>query len=392
MEERIRFVRDYQAGLYSMTELCTRFGISRKTGYKWIARFKAEGASGLEERSRAPARCPHRMDERVARALVSARKRHPTWGPKKLVAWLAEKDPSLDLPAPSTAGALLAREGLVRPRKRRRRKWEHPGKPSYAPKRPNDLWTADYKGEFRMRDGWYVYPLTIADHASRYLLGIQGMDGTDGYGAEQVFTRIFREAGLPRAIQTDNGSPFASRGIHGLTELSVWWIELGITPIRIRPSHPEDNGAHERMHRTLKAEAVNPPAGNKGAQQRRFNQFRREYNEERPHETLGQKPPAQQWTPSPRPFPETIPEPEYPSHFVKLGVSGNGVIFFGGSKPTYISSSLVGKRLGFEETEHGIWSVYFHHVLLGRMVERERKLYACPPSPERTARRRRVRM
>ncbi|MEN8159515.1 MAG: IS481 family transposase [Myxococcota bacterium] len=377
MNERHRFIRDYRSGLYSMTELCRRFRISRKTGYKWVGRFEEEGAEGLEERSRAPKHCPHRMDERVARAIVEARRGHPTWGPKKLVAWLAARDPSLRLPAPSSAGALLAREGLVAPRKRRRgRPSEHPGPPRFPAEEANDLWTADYKGEFRMGDRWYCYPLTIADQVSRYLLGIQAMDTTDGYGAKQVFTRVFQEAGLPRAIQTDNGSPFASRGMLGLTDLSVWWIELGILPVRIQPRHPEQNGAHERMHRTLKAETASPPAGNRSAQQRRFNRFRREYNDERPHEALGQQPPAKHWRPSRRKLPASIPPPPYPDHFETRVVSGNGAFFFLHPKPTFISTCLAGKCLGFEETEHGIWSVYYYNVLLGRLNEEERTIYA----------------
>lgn len=377
LEERIRFIRDFRSGLYSMTELCSRFGVSRKTGYKWVHRFESEGAGGVEERSRVPVHCPHRMDERAARAIVWARRHHPTWGPKKLVAWLADRDASLRLPAASSAGALLAREGLVKPRKRRhRRRYEHPGRPNHPAREANDLWTADYKGEFRMRDRWYCYPLTIADQVSRYLLGVEAMHTNDGEGAKKVFTRIFREVGLPRAIQTDNGSPFASRGIHGLTELSVWWIELGIVPVRIQPSHPEQNGAHERMHRTLKAETANPPAGNRSAQQRRFNGFRREYNEQRPHEALGQQPPARHWQPSPRSFPESIGRPAYPDHFETRVVSSNGTIFFLHPKPTFISTSLAGKHLGFDETQHGVWSVYYHNVLLGRLNEEERTIYA----------------
>ena len=202
------------------------------------------------------------------------------------------------------------------------------------------------------------------------------MDTNDGYGAKQVFTRIFQEVGLPRAIQTDNGSPFASRGLHGLSALSIWWIELGIVPVRIQPRHPEQNGAHERMHRTLKAETASPPAGNRSAQQRRFNHFRREYNLERPHEALGQQPPAKHWQPSTRKFPASIRPPTYPHHFETRVVSGNGAFFFLHPKPTFISTSLAGKCLGFEETEHGVWSVYYYNALLGRLNEEERTVYA----------------
>jgi len=250
VEERIRFVKDHRSGLYTMTELCERFGVSRKTGYKWLARFEQAGAEGLEDQPRAPKRCPHRMPDRVADAIVHARRVHPHWGPKKLVAWLRAKYPGEAWPSPTSAGELLRREGLVRPRTRRRRN-VHPGRPKVKTEGPNDVWTADFKGHFRTRDRDWCYPLTIADLHSRYLLGLQALDGTDGYGVRPVFERVFREAGLPRVLLTDNGPPFvAPRGLLGLTQLSVWWMRLGIEPVRIEPGHPEQNGAHERMHRT----------------------------------------------------------------------------------------------------------------------------------------------
>ena len=257
LQERIRFVKGYQSGLYHMTELCARFGVSRQTGYKWLSRYREQGALGLEDRSRAPRYCPHRMSQAAERAIVATRRRHPTWGPRKVLAWLADRHPELELPSPGRAAALLARQGLVKPRKRRRRRWDHPGRPCFAVQAPNDLWTADFKGEFRLGNRDYCYPLTVADQHTRYVLGIQGLGSTDGYGVQGRFERWFREAGLPRAILTDNGPPFASRGIHGLSQLSVWWIELGIQPLRTEPSHPEQNGAHERMHRTLNSSLSN---------------------------------------------------------------------------------------------------------------------------------------
>ena len=373
VQERIRFIADYDSGLYTMTELCERFGVSRQTGYKWIHRYREEGAAGLDDRSRAPHRCPHRMSQAAERAIVAARRRHPTWGPRKLLAWLADRQPQLELPSPGRAAALLARKGLVKPRRRRRRRWEHPGRPRFETKAPNDLWTADFKGEFRLGTRDYCYPLTVADQHTRYLLGIKAMDGTDGYGVRERFERIFREVGLPRAIQTDNGSPFASQGIHGLSQLSVWWIELGIQPVRIQPSHPEQNGAHERMHRTLKAETARPPATNKRAQQRRFDRFRAIYNEERPHEALNQKPPASRWRPSPRAFPDRTPWPDYPRHFEVRVVSDAGSFVW--RRPMFIGSALAQKAIGLEPIDQGIWSVYFHNVLLGRFDEENLKLY-----------------
>ena len=278
------------------------------------------------------------------------------------------------------AGALLARKGLVRPRKRGRGRWEHPGRPHFETHAPNDLWTADFKGEFRLGNRDYCYPLTVADQHTRYLLGIKAMDATDGYGVRERFERIFREVGLPRGMQTDNGSPFASRGIHGLSQLSVWWIELGIQPLRIQPRHPEQNGAHERMHRTLKAETTRPPAPNKRAQQRRFDRFRETYNEERPHEALNQKPPASRWRPSPRPYPEQTPPPDYPERFEVRWVTDAGTFCW--KNPMFIGTALARKPIGLEETDDGIGSVYFYKVLIGRFDERNLKLYPwsnCQP-------------
>ena len=314
------------------------------------------------------------MPERISGVIVELRRRHPTWGPKKLLGWLRRRWPDEPWPAASSVGELLRREGLVRPRKRRARR-SHPGRPRVEAKAPNDLWTADYKGQFRTRDWDWCYPLTIADLKSRYLIGLQVMDGTDGYGARTVFERAFREGGLPRRIQTDNGAPFvAPRSKVGLTELSVWWIQLGIEPIRIEPGHPEQNGAHERMHRTLKAETARPPAGSRGAQQRRFNRFRRIYNEERPHEALGQHPPATCWSASTRPFPSHTPEPEYSEYALKRRVSATGTFGVHG-RHIHLSSALAGQWIALEETDNEVWSVHFYDVLLGSYHERDHELY-----------------
>lgn len=375
VEERIRFVKSYRAGLYTMSELCERYGVSRKTGYKWTRRFEAEGAAGLEDRSRAPHHCPHRMPDRLAEKILLARERHPTWGPKKLIAWLARKFPGEPWPAPSSAGDLLQRAGLVQSKRRRRSQSVHPGRPKVVAEAPNDVWTADYKGQFRTRNRDWCYPLTIADLYSRCLLGLKALDSTDGYGAKAVFEQVFREAGLPKRMLTDNGAPFvAARGRLGLTHLSVWWIRLGIRPLRIEPGHPEQNGAHERMHRTLKAETGQPPAGNKSAQQRCFNRFRQTYNHERPHEALGQLPPVSGWKPSPRTFPERLPEPEYPEHFWKRRVTAAGT-FAVHSRPIFLSTALEGQWIGLDEVDDGTWSVFFCDYPLGRYDERDRQLH-----------------
>src|SRR5436190_1513638 len=274
MDQRVQFVTDHQRGLYAMRELCARYAISRKTGYKWLARYEAEGAAGLVERSHAPHVCPHRIADAMARLLLDTRRAHPSWGPAKLVQYLAPRHARVvTWPAVSTVADLLKRHALVCPR-RRRRAIVHPGTVPIHTAAPNDLWTADFKGQFRTRDGVYCFPLTIADQHTRYLLRVHGLRSTKGVGVRPVFERAFREFGLPRAIRTDNGVPFANTGLHGLTQLNVWWLRLGIQHQRIRPASPQENGAHERMHRTLKAETTRPPAADLARQQRAFTLFR----------------------------------------------------------------------------------------------------------------------
>jgi putative transposase len=374
MKERARFVAECERGHYSMTELCRRFGISRKTGYKVLARWEAEGLEGLEDRSRAPHCCPHRIEPLVARAIVEARRKHPSWGPRKLLAWLEDRRPELALPAASTAGDLLGRRGLVRKRRRRRR-WQHPGAPELATTAPNDVWTADFKGHFRTKDGVYCYPLTIADQHTRYLLRCQALGSVRTVEAKPVFRRLFAEAGLPRAIRSDNGAPFASTGIHGLCELNVWWMRLGIAHQRIRPASPQENGAHERMHRTLKQETTLPPASSLRSQQSRFDRFREEYNHERPHEAQRDRPPANAWRRSPREYPKKIQPPEYPGHHLVRLVSNAGTFRFN-VRQIFLSNALAQEYVGLEETDDGIWGIYFYDVRLGTLDERDYRIYA----------------
>lgn len=314
MEERQAFVRDALSDRFTMSELCARYGVSRRIGYKWLARFEAEGRPGLQDRSRAPHHCPHRLADRLVELFVTERVAHPHWGAKKLLTVLGKRHPQLTgWPAPSTVADLLARRGLVQ-RRRHRRKPIHPGVVRPDTAAPNDLWTADFKGEFRTGDGLYCYPLTIADQHTRYLLTCQGVLSTKTVVAKPVFERAFREYGLPIAIRTDNGVPFATQAIHGLSYLNVWWMRLGIVHQRIRPASPQENGAHERMHRTLKRQAIKPVRRTCTVQQRNFNAFRHEYNDERPHETLGQETPASRYRVSRRPYPERLPAVEYPGH------------------------------------------------------------------------------
>jgi transposase InsO family protein len=374
MKERARFVAEYERGHYAMSELCRRFGVSRKTGYKILDRWEVDGPNGLSDRSRAPHRCPHRIEAEVARAIVEARRKHPSWGPRKLLAWLSDRQPQLALPAASTAGDLLKRRGLVKKR-RRRRAWSHPGAPGLETTAPNDLWTADFKGHFRTQDGVYCYPLTIADQHTRYLLRCQALGSVRTVEAKPVFRRLFGEVGLPRAIRSDNGAPFASTGIHGLCELNVWWMRLGIAHQRIRPASPQENGAHERMHRTLKQETTRPPGATLRGQQRKFDCFRHEYNQERPHEAQGDRPPAKTWRPSAREYPEKISPPEYPGHHLVRLVSNAGTFRFN-VRQIFLSNALAQEYIGLEETEDGIWAIYFYDVRLGTLDERDYRIYA----------------
>lgn len=375
MRERVRFVGDFERELFSMSELCERYGISRVTGYKWLERFEEEGLDGLKDRSRAPIKCPHRTDAEVVGLLADARRRHPHWGPKKLIPWLARRH-DRDWPAPSTAGEILKRLDLVKDR-RRRRHVDHPGRPLTQASGPNQLWTADFKGQFKTQDANYCYPLTVADSYSRYLLGCRALSSTKTLGTQSAFQRLFQEFGLPDAIRTDNGTPFAaSTAIGRLSRLSVWWIRLGIRPELTQPSHPEQNGSHERMHRTLKAETTRPPSANRSQQQKKFESFRHEYNDERPHEHLGQRSPSELYRPSPRPYPGTLPEPQYPGHFEVRKVSRNGGIRWKKGWVN-ISHSLLEQNVGLEEVRDGVWSLYFGPLLLGRFHEDKLQLHAA---------------
>jgi transposase InsO family protein len=369
VEERERFIDDYRLGLYDMTELCERYAVSRKTGYKWLARYDAGGRPALRDRSRAPHTCPHKIADPVAALIIEARRRHPDWGPVKLLQWLAPRHPALEWPAISTAGDLLARRGLVKKR-RRRRPHPHPGVVPPVTQQPNDLWAADFKGQFRTGDRRYCYPLTVTDQHTRYLIACHGLLSTEGRGVRPIFDRLFREFGLPRAIRTDNGVPFASTSLHGLTPLNVWWLRLGIRHQRILPASPQQNGAHERMHKTLKRGAIHPPRATLTAQQRAFNHFRHEFNHERPHDYLHGRTPASRYRSSSRHYDGRLPAVEYPSHFLVKRVTGAGTVRFK-TRLLYIATALRAQPIGLEEVDDGIWSVYFCDVLLGRLDERK---------------------
>lgn len=360
MNERVRFVAAMLEGEESFTELCERFGISRKQGYKWKERYEGGGVAALEERSRAPLNHPQKVDSNVVELLLSARRRHPTWGPRKLLVLVQRHHPKVELPVASTVGEILKKNGLVGRCKRVRRS-EPYGSRLREYEGPNRVWCADFKGAV---GGSRCNPLTITDGFSRYLLCCKALKSTTTQPVLKVFERTFREFGLPDAIRTDNGPPFSSLAPGGLSRLSIWWMRLGIRPERIMPGRPDQNGRHERMHRTLKAETTRPPRSSMRAQQRCFDAFQTEYNNERPHEALGQKTPGSHYQPSLRSLPKSLPEMEYPDHFHVLRSYPNGVISWAGIQ-WYTSGTLRGELIGLEAVDDDRWRVYFGHILLG---------------------------
>lgn len=368
MDQRVQFIADYQRDVFDVTDLARRYGISRKTAYKWIDRYAAAGPAGLLDRSRRPRHCPHATPQAMVDALLDVRRHHPTWGAKKLLKRVSTRQPTWTLPARSTVCDLLDRAGLVTA-SRRRQVPAHPGRRLIPMTAPNGTWTADFKGQFKTRNGVYCYPLTIVDGYSRYLLACQGLLSTAIAVARPTFRRLFAEYGLPDIIRTDNGVPFATTALGRLSTLSVWWIRLGILPELIAPASPQQNGRHERMHRTLKAEATRPPSGNLQAQQVRFNQFRHEYNDERPHEALDQETPASVYRPSPRELPRTLAPLEYPGHFEVRLVSRNSGIRWN-KHWVCVTHTLAGEYVGLEEVGDGLWDVYFGPLTLGRLDER----------------------
>ena len=372
MDQRVQFIADYQRDVFDVADLARRYGISRKTAYKWIDRYEAGGPAGLVDRSRRPGRSPHATPERIVVALLDVRRHHPSWGAKKLLKVVATRQPTWTLPARSTVCDLLDRAGLITT-SRRRPVPAHPGRSLIPMTAPNGTWTADFKGQFKTRNGVYCYPLTIVDGYSRYLLACHGLLSTAIAGARPIFLRLFQEYGLPGIIRTDNGVPFATTALGRLSTLSVWWIRLGILPELIAPASPQQNGRHERMHRTLKAEATRPPSGTLRAQQVRFNRFRQEYNYDRPHEALDQDTPAEHYLASPRELPRHLPPLEYPGHFEVRLVSRNSGIRWK-KRWVCVTHTLAGEYVGLEEVGDGLWDVYFGPLKLGRMDERRQQI------------------
>ena len=354
------------------------FGVSRKTAYKRWARYVKYGPAGLSERSHAPLVVPWAITQAQGEAIIGLRRAHPSWGPKKLRAKLEQSTPNQSWPAPSTIGELLRRKQLSQPRKRRRS-----ARPSPLPRRtalgPNDIWCTDFKGPFHTQDGARCDPLTVTDAYSRYLLCVKAVNKAGYDDCRSELERVFREYGLPRAIRSDKGAPFASSGVTGLSRLSVWWLKLGIMPERIELGRPEQNGRHERMHKTLKAECANPPQADRASQQSRFDQFRDEFNQQRPHEALGQTAPAMHYTPSPRSYPARLEDPAYPAEYHERRVRHTGDIKWQGES-VFLSETLSNEVVGIVETDEGDAQAYFGPLLLGLIDGvslKLRRLQAC---------------
>lgn len=377
VDKRMRFVTAVEAGEETVTALCWRFGLSRKTGYKWLGRYRQEGIEGLIERSRAPRSHAQAVRAAIAERCLAVRRAHPTWGPVKVRAWLERGDPTLMWPAASTIGQLFDREGLTIKRKLRRR-----CPPSSAPfaacGSPNVVWCIDFKGWFLTGDGTHCEPLTLSDAYSRYLLRCQALGRNDSEHVWPVLDAAFREFGLPLRLRSDNGPPFASTGAGGLSRLAVKVIKAGVRPERIAPGKPQQNGRHERLHLTLLGDTANPPARSLREQLGRLRDFQRIYNEERPHAALGNAPPAAYYARSPRRWDGVLREPEYPLTANLRRVHRNGAIRWHGTE-IYLSEALIGEPVGLSERQDGGWIVHYGPVELGVIDHRGERLRKPKP-------------
>lgn len=369
MEERFKFIQECRNEQESLAELCRRYGVSRKTGYKWLQRYEAEGIEGLSDRSRAANHHPNEIPEGVIDEVLEMRRRHPHWGPEKLRARLQRESPETIWPAASTIGEMLKRAGLTVARKYRRRATPS-DKPVIEAAAANQVWSADFKGWFRCGDGSRCDPLTMSDGYSRFLLRCQAMPGMDERSAQGVMEAAFREYGMPARMRTDNGEPFGSVGLGGLSRLSVWWLKLGIEPERIQPGKPQQNGRHERMHRTLKQATAKPPSASLRAQQKSFDRFRQEYNWERPHEALEMKTPADLYVPSSRYYPSRLREPEYSDEWKVRAVGPCGTMRWQNAK-IFVGKVLAGEMVGMEPIAEGQWKLWLFGYPLGIFDERK---------------------
>ncbi len=372
MDQKVLFIADNLRKSGTFTALCERYGISRKTGYKWLKRYCVDSIEGLEEQSRRPHYHPETTPYTIRQAVIDIRQsRRILTGAKKIQSALAARFPNEHIPSHTTINNILRREGLLQPRKKRKRVTPY-SKPFAAVKAPNELWSTDFKGEFKLGNGKYCYPLTVMDHHSRFLIGCDGLLGTRHKDTQKIFIKLFKTYGLPDRMRSDNGVPFAARTLAGLSRLSVWWIRLGILPERIQPGCPQQNGCHERMHRILKGATTTPISASFPSQQRQFDQFKTEYNTIREHESLQNKTPADCYQPAKRTYPSRLPELEYPDYFECFTVSSNGVIYWGNGQ-VYTAHVLAGETVGLECIDDGIWVVYFGPIRLGQFNQRDVK-------------------
>lgn len=374
--ERMKFMARLSDG-ERMTDLCKEFGISRQAGYKLRARYERDGACAMRDASRRPRSSPQRTLKTVMSEVLRLRKKRPTWGPKKLKARLHDLHPEGSWPAASTIGAMLKDEGLVKGRSRNRRSKATPT-PLRNATAPNELWCMDYKGEFRLGNRQYCYPLTVTDQRSRFLLACEALEGTRTGPTQEAFLEVFREYGLPSAIRSDNGAPFASTGRMGLSKLAVWLMRLGIELERIVPGHPEQNGRHERMHLTLKQDTTRPAGNNFLQQQEKFDVFRQVFNEERPHEALSMKPPSSVYQVSERRLPEELEPLQYPLHDHTRPVAQNGSLHLIGVGHVYIGAALAGENIDLRQLEEGTWLVTFMDLDFGYLDTETRKIIDRP--------------
>lgn len=371
MNERTILIGEWLSQEFNVSELAQRRGISRKTAYKWIKRYEQGGPEGLKDLSRAAHTHPNAISAQIKQAILDWKEARPLWGAPKIHSKLIGL---AGCPAESTVSNVLKRHGWIGPQRRRRRATPTPPASLAKASGPNEVWCADFKGWFRVGTGQRCDPLTISDAYSRFLLCCRGLPGAaDQRAVRPWFERTFREYGLPRVIRTDNGPPFASVGLGGLSQLAVWWLRLGIQVERIDPGHPEQNGRHERMHRTLKEATIRPAGANLRAQQRVFDRFCEEYNHERPHEALGQKPPATVYRPSRHAYPSKLLCPEYDASWVERAVRSNGEIRWKGTK-WFVSESLIGQRIGLKPVAEGLWVIHFMSLELGVLNERQQRI------------------
>jgi transposase InsO family protein len=376
VERRKQFLAEYASGQWTMRDLCRVYGISRPTGYEVLRRYAEGDEAGLEEQSRAPWRHPNQTAAEIEQAVLELRRQYPRWGPRTLRAKLRDRHPQQRWPAASTIGAILDREGLTLQRRKRRRVAPYT-QPLAAATEPNRVWCADFKGWFRTGDGRRIDPLTMSDAHSRYLLRCQGVEKTDTARVQAIFEAAFRQYGMPLAIRSDNGAPFASRALGGLSRLAVWWMKLGIVAERIEAGHPEQNGRHERMHRTLAEETASPPAANARAQQRAFDRFRQMFNQERPHQALGMRTPSAVYEPSPREYPGRVAEPEYGSALKVRRVHKHGQ-FFWKYQSVFLSKVLYGENIGLLPVDDRYYRVYFAHFPLALFDSHELHIQPLP--------------